>query len=207
MAGPIFISGANQKCTLQSSGRINVDISVSAAFNITGAGSKAISYGNINLRASEGAAFQLSGGADNVEIEFLAGSVNAGNLAGGNHFVFSDGANTKLTFGGTALIAGSGSFFFRDTSRTDNEIILLPGAVIHRGNRSRPFAGVRSQPEARNQNDGSDVLKIGNFYDGDEPVGTRTGWVHAGQWFFGEPGAGGGTDELIVDTNPGVRFS
>ena len=205
MTGPIFISGANQKCTLESSGRINVDTEVNAAFNITGAGSKVINYGNINLLASDGVAFQLSGNADNVVIEFLAGSVNAGNLAGGNHLVFSDGANTKLTFGGTALIAGPASYFFLDASRTDNEIILLPGTVIHRGDRSRPFAGVRSQPEARNQNDGSDVLKIGNFYDGDEPVGTRTGWVHAGQWFFGI--AGGGTDELIVDTNPGVRFS
>ena len=197
--------GANQECTLESSGRINVDTAGNAAFDITGAGSKVINYGNINLLASDGVAFQLSGDADNVEIEFLAGSVNAGNLAGGNHLVFSDGANTKLTFGGTALIAGPASFFFLDASRTDNEIILLPGAVIHRGDRSRPFSGVRSQPEARNQNDGSDVLKIGNFYDGDEPVGTRTGWVHAGQWFFGI--AGGGTDELIVDTNPGVRFS
>ena len=193
---------ANQECTLESSGRINVDTAGNAAFDITGAGSKVISYGNINLRANDGAAFQLSEDADNVVIEFLSGSVNAGLLVGRNFMVFSEGANTKLIFGGTALIAGLYSSFFFDGSRTDNEIILLPGAVIHSGDRSRPFAGSRSLLENTHQNEGSEVLKIGNFHDGIPP---RTGWVHAGQWFFGE--AGGGTDELIVDTNPGVRFS
>ena len=50
--------------------------------------------------------------------------------------------------------------------------------------------------------DGDDEMKIGNFYAGTEPVGHRTGWVHAGQWNFAA-----GTDELIIDTSPGVRFS
>ena len=196
---------ANQECTIQSSGRINVDTAGSTAFNIRGAESKVINYGNIYLPEQESTAFKVESGADNVEIEFLSGSLIARSVVGGYRFVFTSGRNTKLTFGGTALLAGSDTLFFEETKQTDNVIILLPGAVIHSGNRLRPLAGVRSLLEDRPGNAGSDVLKIGNFYDGDEPVGARTGWVHAGQWYFGE--AGGGTDELIVDTNPGVRFS
>ena len=225
--------GANQECTIQPSGSITVNaaqtnnraVSLSAgstlvnrgtvtaesasrpatpgsfftshAFRILGAGSKVINYGNIYLPEGVSRGFEVLDGVDNVVIEFLSGSLIADSAVGSYRFLGSGGANTKLTFGGTASIAPKNSQFFRNIKATDNLIILLPGATIHTGNRLRPLAGLLSILA-----DGDDELKIGNFYDGDEPVGARTGWVHAGQWRFG-----GGTDELIIDTSPGVRFS
>ena len=175
------------------------------AFGISGARSKAINYGNIYFPERGGIAFQVLSGADNVEIEFLSGSLIAGNVGGGYIVVDTAASNTKLTFGGNISIAAANSIFLNVSSQASDVVILLPGATIHTGDRLRPFAGLLSYADGAFQTDGADVLKIGNFYEGDEPVGARTGWVHAGQWYFGEPG--GGTDELIVDTNPGVRFS
>ena len=225
--------GENQKCTIQSSGSITVDAPAtnnravilragstlvnrgtitaesapnpgnpgsfltSNAFRIIGAGSKVINYGNIYLPEEVSRGFETTSGVNNVVIEFLSGSLIADSARGGYRFLLVGGANTKLTFGGTALIAPENSQFFRNIKNTDSVIILLPGATIHTGNRLRPLAGLLSILSG-----GDDELKIGNFYDGDEPVGARTGWVHAGQWRFG-----GGTDELIIDTSPGVRFS
>ena len=197
--------GADQKCTLQSSGRINVNTINGAAFYINGARSKVIVYGNINLNAQNNAAFELTTASNNVVIEFLSGSVHASNSAGGNHFLYTDGINNKVTFGGTASIEGPNSFFFREQSRGNDEIILLPGAVIDNGDNSRPYAGAFSLIGSYHWDPSTDVLKIGNFYDGDEQVGDRTGWVHAGQWDFGPNNSG--DNQLIVNTNPGVRFS
>ena len=232
--------GANQKCTIQSSGRITVDtpevenvaVELSAgstlvnrgtvtatsvpnaqatstlasrAITITGAGSKLINYGNIYLPKNNARGIDVLTGADNVEIEFLSGSLMATDAEGSYSLFFSTGLNTKLTFGGTALVAVKNGVFYADASGGGDTVILLPGATIHTGDRSRPFSSVTSNLDALFAPDGADVLKIGNFYEGDEPVGDRTGWVHAGQWYFGDPT--GGTDELIVDTNPGVRFS
>ena len=231
--------GANQQCTIQSSGRITVDtpeveniaIELSAgstlvnrgtitatsvqnsggtifpatAFKISGTGSKLINYGNIYLPKNNSRAIDVLNTADNVQIEFLSGSLFATDADGGYRFVLSEGQNTKFTFGGTAEIAVKTSSFYTDTSGGGDTVILLPGATIHTGDRSRPFSSVTSSLDGIFAPDGADVLKIGNFYEGDEPVRGRTGWVHAGQWYFGDPT--GGTDELIVDTNPGVRFS
>ena len=232
--------GANQKCTIQSSGRITVDtpeveniaVELSAgstlvnrgtvtatsvpnaqatsilpaiAFKFSGTGSKLINYGNIRLPKNNARGIDVLTGADNVEIEFLSGSLFATDADGGYRFFLSEGQNTKFTFGGTAEIPVKSSTFYSGTSGGGDTVILLPGATIHTGDRSRPFSSVTSSLDGLFATDGADVLKIGNFYEGDEPVGDRTGWVHAGQWYFGEPG--GGTDELIVDTNPGVRFS
>ncbi len=234
--------GANQKCTIQSSGRITVDtpevenigVELSAgstlvnrgtvtvtsvpnaqatstlasrAITITGAGSKLINYGNIRLPKNNARGVNVAAGADNVDIEFLSGSLMATDAEGSYTLFYSRGLNTKLTFGGTALVAVKDGAFYAGAASGggDDTVILLPGATIHTGDRSRPFSSVRSFLDALFAPDGADVLKIGNFYEGDEPVGDRTGWVHAGQWYLGEPG--GGTDELIVDTNPGVRFS
>ncbi len=169
----------------------------SRAFRISGAGSKVINYGKIYLPEQFSTGFEVLSGADNVVIEFLSGSLIADGTGGNYKLVDSEGANTKLIFGGTALIAPQFSQFFRAPGSTDNVVILLPGARIHTGNSLRPLAGLRSV-----MGSGDDGLKIGNFYDGDEQVEDRTGWVHAGQWKFG-----GGTDELIIDTTPGVRFS
>ncbi len=169
----------------------------SNAFRIIGAGSKVINYGNIYLPERLSRGFEITSGVNNVVIEFLSGSLIADSAHGNYRFLLVGGANTKLTFGGTALIAPENSQFFRNIKNTDSVIILLPGATIHTGNRLRPLAGLLSILTG-----GDDELKIGNFYDGDEPVATRTGWVHAGQWRFA-----GGTDELIIDTSPGVRFS
>ena len=225
---------ANQQCTIRPSGRITVDAegvnnlavvlnagstlvnrgTITAdstashplqgiyfeahAVRIAGAGAKVINYGNIELRQTDGRAFQVLQNADNVDIEFLSGSLIASKEPGRYGVVVTRGENTSLTFGGTALISDTThSQFFGDEWGTPNVIILLPGAAIRKGGELRPFAGVESNLGA-----GDDELKIGNFYVGDEPVGDRTGWVHAGQWRFGA-----GTDELIVDTNPGVRFS
>ncbi len=199
------MAGADQVCTLQSSGRINVNSNNGSGFYISGARSKVVNYGDINLRAENNAAFEITSAANNVEIEFLSGAVNTENVAGENYFLYSEGGNAKLTFGGTALMGGANSHFFRDAADTDNEVILLPGAVIHKGNPLRPFAGVYSVLGSNTYDPNTDVLKIGNFYDGDEQVEDRTGWVHAGQWNFGH--AEHGTNQLIVNTNPGVRFS
>ena len=225
--------GANQQCTIESSGSITVDaegvdniaVELNAgstlvnrgtitadsteivagsgiyygahAVRISGAGSKVINYGNIYLPGGEANAFAILENADNVEIEFLSGSLIASKETGRHTIVTTQGDNTNLTFGGTALISdAANSFFFRDEGGSGNVIILLPGAAIRKGD-TRPLAGVPSLLGAED-----DELKIGNFYVGDEPVGARTGWVHAGQWHFGT-----GTDELIVDTSPGVRFS
>ena len=236
--------GANQQCTIESSGRItvntpaveNIAAKLSAgstlvnrgtitatsvphptnpnlvlnarAFGISGARSKVINYGNIYFPEGGGVAFDVLSGADNVEIEFLSGSLIAGNVGGGYIVVDTAARNTKLTFGGNVSIAAASSSFLNVTSNASDVVILLPGATIHTGDRLRPFAGLASIMDGAFANDEVDVLKIGNFYEGDEPLGSRTGWVHAGQWYFGEPGiAPNGTDELIVDTNPGVRFS
>ena len=200
--------GANQKCTLESSGRINIESDNSSAFFFSGARSKVINYGNINLRGENNAAFELTSAAENAEIEFLSGSVNVESSVGINYFLYSDANKVKLTFGGTASIGGETSYFYRDATfnGTDDEVILLPGAVIHNGDPSRPLAGVYSAiGESAITTSNTDVLKIGNFYDGDEPVDDRRGWVHAGQWDFGTVNQR--THQLIVDTNPGVRFS
>ena len=225
---------ANQQCTIESSGRITVDAegvhNVAVVLNagstlvnrgtitadstashpslgiyydahavrISGAGVKVINYGNIELRQADGRAFQVLSNANNVDIEFLSGSLIASKEIGRNGFVVTRGENTNLTFGGTALISDTtNSQFFGDEWGTPNVIILLPGAAIRKGGELRPFAGVESNLGA-----GDDEMKIGNFYTGTEPVGHRTGWVHAGQWNFAA-----GTDELIIDTSPGVRFS
>ena len=225
---------ANQQCTIESSGSITVEaegvdnygvvlnagstlvnrgtITVDSteisgipgvfhnnyAVRISGAGSKVINYGNINVRQLDGRAFDILQNANNVEIEFLSGSLIASKEPGRYFIVRTLGLNTNLTFGGTALISdAANSDFFSDNWGSGNVIILLPGAAIRKGGKLRPFAGVSSELGG-----GDDELKIGNFYAGTEPVGHRTGWVHAGQWTFGD-----GTDELIIDTSPGVRFS
>ena len=220
--------GANQECTIESSGRIdvnaggqnNVGVELSAgstlvnrgtitadsavidatfgfyygsiAARITGAGSKVINYGNIYLFQTSGVGFSVLREASNAEIEFLSGSLIASKETGRHTIITTQGDSTNLTFGGTALISdAANSVFFRDSWGTSNVVILLPGAAIHKGDK-RPLAGVTSDLFR-----GDDELKIGNFYDGDEPVGTRTGWVHAGQWNFGT-----GTDEILSTRVP-----
>ena len=166
------------------------------AFRISGADSKVINYGDIDLPESFSRAFHVQFGANNVEIEFLSGSLTARHPDGAYTVVDSDAAeNVKLTFGGDAWIAHAGqSRFFRNFGVDDNVIILLPGATIQIADSSRRFAGLRSELSG-----GDNELKIGNFH---ESVGDRTGWVHAGQWNFGVD-----TDKIIIDTSPGVRFS
>ena len=206
--------GANQQCTIGSSGRITVDaegvdnlaVELNAgstlvnrgtitadssaidaslgiyndahAVRIAGAGAKVINYGNIELRQTDGRAFDIS--ANNVEIEFLSGSVIASKETGRNFMVRTVGGNTNLTFGGTALISdAAGSEFFSDNQGTPNVVILLPGAAIRKGG-TRPLAGVASL-----LGDGDDELKIGNFYTGTEPVATARAVFTPGQWNFG----------------------
>ena len=125
-----IIVGANQNCTMQSTGRINIlSGPIVTAFKINGARSKVINYGNIKLTpTSTSFVFDLTNAADNVEIEFLSGSVIARNNFR-SHFLKSLGDDTKLTFGGTALIEltlPQKSYFFQDLTTTDNEVILLP---------------------------------------------------------------------------------
>ena len=177
----------------------------------------------ITLPEIASSVFAVQNGANNSVIEFLSGSTSATNTAGRNIFLLGSADNTKTTliFGGSALLVGPNpgdhraymlngisvnrSTFFDDDTNADSEVILLPGALIN-GKRSRPFSGVYSRLGASGFDNETDRLKIGNFHAGIPP---RTGWVHAGQWDFGyhraSPNAG--INELIVDTNPGVRFS
>ena len=191
------------------------------AFFITGPGSKVtVDGGTINLPEISSSVFAVQNGANNPVIEFLSGSASLTNTGGRNIFLLGSADNTltTLVFGGNAVVVGANpgdhrpalgpvrSVFFDDDTNADSEVILLPGALIHSGLASYPFSGVYSRLGASGFDQETDRLKIGNFHTGIAP---RTGWVHAGQWDFGyhraSPNAG--INELIVDTNPGVRFS
>ena len=179
------------------------------AFRVTGNAPKIINYGDISLPNHTSTAFEITDisglQVEDAVIEFLSGSVIGGSRHGGYHFVKTQGDNTKVIFGGLVSLPHSGSYFVLDTvnSAAGAEVILLPGATIVAA--ERPFAGIRSRFESPGQDYASTSLKIGNFYDGDETVPDRTGWVHAGQFDFGLHRTN--FDQIIVDTNPGVRFS
>ena len=190
------------------------------AFFITGPGSKVtVDGGTINLPEISSSVFAVQNGANNSVIEFLSGSASLTNTGGRNIFLLGSADNTltTLVFGGHAAIVGHNpgdhrpaqgpvrSVFFDDDTNADSEVILLPGALIHSGLDSRPLSGVYSRLGASGFDPETDRLKIGNFH---ASIAPRTGWVHAGQWDFGQHGGGNtGIDELTVDTDPGVRFS
>ena len=59
------------------------------AFRISGAGSKSINYGNIHLPKNNAIGIDVTNVADNVEIEFLSGSLIATDAEGNYKLFFS----------------------------------------------------------------------------------------------------------------------
>ena len=172
---------------------------------IAGNNAKVINYGTIKTANADAYGILIATGAQNPVLEFLGGQVYVDKTSSAIIETYSQHPDhnnnvVKLTLGGTLGKAGVRAQIYQTTARSKDLIILLPGAQVLGGGRF--FTRFLE-----------DVMKVGNFYDGDEPVGPRTGWVNFhGNLDFGKNYIYGtqpvlDSDELIINTNPGVRFA
>ncbi len=174
---------------------------------IGGTHAKVINYGTIKTSNQNAYGILIATSAHTPVLEFLGGQVFVDHASSEIIHSFAQDTSAgssypgvKLTLGGTLGKAGVKAKIFETTALAKDVIILLPGAQVLGGGRFHLHIL-------------EDVVKVGNFYDGDEPIGTRTGWVNFhGSLDFGKYYIYGtqpviDSDEMIIDTDYGIRFS
>ena len=132
---------------------------------IAGTHAKVINYGTIKSSNANAYGILIATAAHTPVLEFLGGQVYVDQASSEIIHSFAQDTSAgssypgvKLTLGGTLGTVGVRAKIFDTTALAKDVIILLPGSQVLGGGRF-------------NTHILEDVMKVGNFYDGDEPIG------------------------------------